>query len=58
MKHPQFALNMAKTQCWGGKCNICHLKKLTFNFLAQNMRTYESWWFNIPSSSVFPVKKF
>ena len=33
-------------------------KKLTFKFLAQNMRSYESWWFNIPSSSIFPVKKF
>ena len=45
MKHVQFGLNNAKTKCWRRKCNMCHLKKLTFKFLAQNMRTYESWWF-------------
>ena len=49
MKHVQFGLNNAKTQCWRRKCNMCHVKKLTFKFLAQNMRTYESWWLNIPS---------
>jgi hypothetical protein len=25
--------------------NVCHVKKLPFKFLAQNRRTYESWWF-------------
>ena len=44
MKHVQFGLN---NKCWRRKkkCNMCHVKKLMFKFLAQNMRTYESWWF-------------
>ena len=46
MKHVQFGLNNAKTKVLEKKkCNMCHVKKLTFKFLAQNMRTYESWWF-------------
>ena len=46
MKHVQFGLNNAKTKCWRRKykCNMCHVKKLTFKFLAQDMRTYEIWW--------------
>ena len=41
MKHVQFGLNNAKTKFWRSKSAIC----ATFEFLAQNMRTYESWWF-------------
>jgi hypothetical protein len=40
MKHVIFGLNNAKAKCWRS-----HVKKLTFKFLAQNMSTYESWWF-------------
>ena len=60
MKHAQFGLNNAKTVL-EKKVKVqflCHVKKLTFKFLAQNTRTYGSWWFNITSSSIFPVKKF
>ena len=46
MKHVQFGLNNPKIVLEKKvKCNMCHVKKLTFKFLAQNMRTYESWWF-------------
>ena len=47
MKHVQFGFNNAKTKCWRSKStiNMCRVKKLTFEFLAQNMRTYESWRF-------------
>jgi hypothetical protein len=43
MKHVQFGLNNAKTKSVGeeSKSAICTM----FKFLAQNMRTYESWWF-------------
>ena len=32
MKHVQFGLINAKTKCWRRryKCNMCHVKKLTF----------------------------
>ena len=50
MKHVQFGLNNAKIKCWRRKCNMCHVRKLTFKFLAQNMRRYESWWFLLTSA--------
>ena len=43
MKHVQFGLNNAKTKCLEKKVKVHY--ELTFQFLAQNMRTYESWWF-------------
>ena len=49
MKHVQFGLNNAKTVLENKK-KVQYVpckkkKKLTLKFLAQNMRTYVSWWF-------------
>ena len=37
---------------------MCHVIKLTFKFLAQNMRTHESWWFLLTSLQYSQLRSF